>query len=96
MTERPLPGWAVYVEDTPASIVLAMPEGLAKGVANYLGALALEAGGAVDRGRVPPGDPMDGTGTRYSLQIDHEPVIIEYTVHRDLRAIRIPVLVWFP
>ncbi|MER7792386.1 hypothetical protein [Streptomyces sp. NPDC097640] len=92
--ERPRPGWAAYIEETPAAAIVAMPSDLAKKVANYIAALALEAGGALDRLRQPPGDPMDDHGTRFSIQVAGEPVIIEYSVHHDVRAIRIPVVVW--
>ncbi|MET8178642.1 hypothetical protein [Streptomyces sp. NPDC005336] len=70
-----------------------MPPDLAKKVTNYIAALALEAGGAVDRDRPPPGDPTSGHA-RISIHIPGEPVILEYTVHHDVRAIRIPVVVW--
>ncbi|MFJ2478151.1 hypothetical protein ACIOWI_35195 [Streptomyces sp. NPDC087659] len=42
-----------------------------------------------------PGDAMDDLGVRYSLAIEGEPVVFEYTLHPDTREIRIPVLVWF-
>ncbi|MEU5026500.1 hypothetical protein [Streptomyces milbemycinicus] len=92
--ERPRPGWAAYIEETPAEAIVAMPPDLAKKVANYVAALALEAGGALDKGKQPPGDPMDDHDTRFSIQVAGEPVIIEYSVHHDVRAIRIPVVVW--
>ncbi|GAA2373606.1 hypothetical protein ACI2L4_41010 [Streptomyces sparsogenes] len=91
---RPRPGWAAYVEETPAAAIVAMPTDLAKKVANYIAALALEAGAALDRGRRPPGDAMGDHGTRFSIQVAGEPVLIEYSVHHDIRAIRIPVVVW--
>ncbi|MFD8380034.1 hypothetical protein ACFV2X_16060 [Streptomyces sp. NPDC059679] len=92
--ERPRPGWAAHIEETPAEAIVAMPPDLAKKVANYIAALALEAGGALDKGKPPPGDPMDDRDTRFSIQVAGEPVIIEYSVHHDVRAIRIPVVVW--
>ncbi|MEU0840811.1 hypothetical protein ABZ370_15220 [Streptomyces sp. NPDC005962] len=70
-----------------------MPPDLAKKVSNFIAALAIEAGGAVDRDRPPPGTPMSAHA-RFSIHIPGEPVILEYTVHQDLRAIRIPVVVW--
>jgi hypothetical protein len=71
-----------------------MPPDLAKMTANFLRALAIEVGGAIGLGRNPPGDPMDDIGVRHSLEIPGEPVIIEYLVLRDIREIRIAVLVW--
>jgi hypothetical protein len=38
---------------------------------------------------------MDDLAIRYSLQIPGEPVVFEYVVLREIREIRIPVLVWF-
>ncbi|QLH19401.1 hypothetical protein [Streptomyces sp. Rer75] len=70
-----------------------MPPDLAKKVSNFVATLAIEAGGAVDRDRPPPGTPMS-VHARFSIHIPGEPVILEYTVHQDLRAIRIPVVVW--
>lgn len=94
MTDRPRPGWTTYVEQTPAEIMGDMPPELAKAVTNFLVSLALEAGAAVDANRPPPGDPMDDLGVRYGLQVPGEPVLFEYTVYREIREIRIPVLVW--
>jgi len=37
---------------------------------------------------------MDDLGVRYGLQVPGEPVLFEYTVYREIREIRIPVLVW--
>ncbi len=75
--------------------MLDMPPDLSKKILNFLLALGIEAGAAIDADREPPGDPMDDIGVRYSLEIAGEPVIIEYAVIRELREIRIPVLVWF-
>ncbi|MGY3056173.1 hypothetical protein ACVWZD_000417 [Streptomyces sp. TE3672] len=86
--------WTVCIAEIPAQAVLDMPSDLAKMTANFLRALAIEAGGAVDLGRKPPGDPMDEIGVRHSLEIPGEPVIVEYMVLRELREIRIAVLVW--
>ncbi|MFJ2110945.1 MULTISPECIES: hypothetical protein [unclassified Streptomyces] len=58
-------------------------------------ALARGVGTAIDDGEQSLGDPMDDLGVRYSVQIDGEPVVFEYVVLRDIREIRIPVLVWF-
>jgi hypothetical protein len=93
--ERPRRGWTVYTEEIPAQILLDMPPDLAKMTVNFLVALALEAGGAVDLDRQPPGDPMDDLGVRYSLQVVDEPVILEYVIHREMREIRVPSLVWY-
>ncbi|MEU4896389.1 hypothetical protein AB0B12_08130 [Streptomyces sp. NPDC044780] len=98
MSDAPRRGWTVWTEEIPAQTMLDMPLDLSKKVVNFLRALALEAGGAIDRDRRPPGDPMDDMddlGTRYSLQIPGEPVVFEYVALRDIREIRIPVLVWF-
>ncbi|AQW47023.1 hypothetical protein [Streptomyces violaceusniger] len=95
MTAQPRRGWAVWTEEIPAQTLLDMPPDLSKKVVNFLGALALEVGGAIDRGRRPPGDPMDDLGARYSLQIGGEPIVFEYVVLPELREIRVPVLVWF-
>jgi hypothetical protein len=86
--------WTVWTEEIPARTVLAMPPGLAKATTNFLRALALEAGGAVDLDRQPPGDPMDDTGLRYSLEVPGEPVILEYLIAPREQQIRIAVLVW--
>ncbi|MFZ3467473.1 hypothetical protein ACODT3_44045 [Streptomyces sp. 4.24] len=91
----PRRGWTVFTEEIPANIMLDMPPDLSKKVVHFLMALALEAGGAVDADREPPGDAMDDLGVRYSLQVDGEPIVFEYTVIREIREIRIPVLVWF-
>ncbi|MFF8615404.1 hypothetical protein [Streptomyces sp. NPDC015350] len=72
-----------------------MPLDLRRKTANFLRALAIEVGGAVDLGRRPPGDALDDMGVRYSLEIPGEPVIIEYMIMRDAKEIRVPVLVWF-
>ncbi len=88
-------GWSVYTEKVPATDIRDWPPDLARKTVNFLRALALEAGAAVDVGRKPPGDPMDDLGMRYSLQVDGEPVLFEYQVVPEAREIRIPVLVWF-
>ncbi|MEE1808182.1 hypothetical protein [Streptomyces sp. BE133] len=62
---------------------------------NFLRALAIVVGGAIDLGRQPPGDAMDDFEVRHSLEVPGEPVIIEYMVIRDAEEIRVPVLVWF-
>ncbi|MEU5271932.1 hypothetical protein [Streptomyces hygroscopicus] len=98
MSEAPRRGWTAWTEEIPARTMLDMPPDLSKKVVNFLSALALEVGGAIDRDRQPPGDPMepmDDLGGRYSLQIPGEPVVFEYLVLRRKREIRIPVLVWF-
>lgn len=38
---------------------------------------------------------MDDIGVRHSLEVPGEPVIIEYMVLKEVKEIRIPVLVWF-
>jgi len=86
--------WTLWVEKNPAQTILAMPPDLVKATTNYLRALAIEAGGAVDTGRQPPGDPMDDTGRRYSLEVRGEPVILEYLIVPAEQQIRIAVLVW--
>ncbi|MER7938838.1 MULTISPECIES: hypothetical protein [unclassified Streptomyces] len=95
MTDQPRRGWTVWTEEIPASVMLDMPPDLSKKVLNFLLALGIEAGAAVDTDREPPGYPLDDLGVRYSLEIAGEPVIIEYAVIREERQIRIPVLVWF-
>ncbi|WP_329166961.1 hypothetical protein OHB49_42810 (plasmid) [Streptomyces sp. NBC_01717] len=87
--------WSVWTEEIPARTVLDMPVDLQRKTANFLRALAIEVGGALDFGRRPPGDPMDDLGVRYSLEVAGEPVIIEYMIMRDAKEIRVPVLVWF-
>jgi hypothetical protein len=95
VSDRPRRGWTVWTEEIPASVMLDMPPDLAKKVVNFLTLLALEVGGAIDEDREPPGDLMGDLGVRYSLQIEGEPVVFEYVVLREIREIRIPVLVWF-
>ncbi|MFJ8884569.1 hypothetical protein ACIRJR_14350 [Streptomyces sp. NPDC102402] len=87
--------WSVRTEEAVAQTVLDMPVDLRRKTANFLRALAIEAGGALELGRRPPGDPMDGTGVRHSLEVPGEPIIIEYMIMREAKEIRIPVLVWF-
>jgi hypothetical protein len=95
MNDQPRRGWTTYMEEIPAGVMLDMPPDLSKKVVNFLSALALEVGGAIDADRPPPGDPMDDLAVRYSLQIPGEPVVFEYVALREIREIRIPVLVWF-
>ena len=95
MSEAPQRGWTAYIEEIPATTMLDMPPELSKAVTNFIVALASEAGAAVDADRPPPGDPMDDLGVRYSIQVDHEPVLFEYVVLREIREFRIPFLVWF-
>jgi hypothetical protein len=95
MSNRPRPGWTAYVEQTSAEVMQDMPPALSRAVTHFIVALALEAGAATDAGKQPPGDPMDDLAVRYGLQVPGEPVLFEYVVHRDIREIRIPVLVWF-
>jgi hypothetical protein len=71
-----------------------MPPDLAKATANFVRALAIEVGGAYDLGRRPPGDPMDDTRLRRSLEVPGEPVIIEYLLVPEQQEIRVAVLVW--
>ncbi|MFF1594107.1 hypothetical protein ACFVY0_39355 [Streptomyces sp. NPDC058286] len=92
---QPHRGWTVWTEEIPASVMLDMPPDLSKKIVNYLAALALEVGSAYDQERPLPGDPMDDLGVRYSLAIEGEPVVFEYTAYPETREIRIPILVWF-
>lgn len=87
--------WSVWTEEIPARTVLGMPADLRRKTANFLRALAIEVGGALDLGRRPPGDPMDDIGVRHSLEVPGEPVIIEYVIMKEAKEIRVPVLVWF-
>ncbi|WP_406378571.1 hypothetical protein [Streptomyces sp. NBC_01618] len=87
--------WTVWTEEIPARTVLDMPVDLRRKTVNFLRALAIEVGGAIDLSRRPPGDAMDDFGVRYSLEVPGEPVIIEYMVMRDAKEIRVPVMVWF-
>jgi hypothetical protein len=94
VSKAPRRGWTAYVEEIPATTMLDMPPELSKAVINFIVALAVDAGTAVDADQPPPGDPMDDLGVCYSIQVDREPVIFEYVVLREIREIRIPVLVW--
>ncbi|MEU2134940.1 hypothetical protein [Streptomyces sp. NPDC018352] len=87
--------WTVWTEEIPAQTVLDMPVDLRRSTANFLRALAIEVGGAVDLGRQPPGDAIDELEIRYSLEIPGASVIIEYMIMTDAKEIRVPVLVWF-
>lgn len=80
---EPRRGWTVWTEELPADVMLDMPPELSKRVVNYLVTLALEVGSAHDQGRALPGDAMDDLGVRYSLAIEGEPVVFEYTLHPD-------------
>ncbi|MFE4265364.1 hypothetical protein [Streptomyces sp. NPDC056883] len=93
--QPPRRGWTVFTEEIPVEVMLDMPPDLAKKVVHFLTALALEVGGAIDTDREPPGDPMDDLGVRYSLQVEGEPVLFEYAVIREIREVRVAVLVWF-
>lgn len=95
MSGQPRRGWTVWVEEVPAGVMLDMPPDLSKEVVSFMTALALEVGNAIDADREPPGDLMDDLGVRYSLQVEGQPVLFEYAVIREIREIRIPVLVWF-
>ncbi|MFF2226923.1 hypothetical protein ACFVV7_26815 [Streptomyces globisporus] len=86
--------WTVWAEERPQQTVLAMPVDLRRKTANFLRALALEVGGAVDLDRHPPGDALDDVGMRYSLEVPGEGIIIEYMIMREAKEIRVPVLVW--
>ncbi|MGP3974144.1 hypothetical protein ACTWQF_08865 [Streptomyces sp. 8N114] len=88
-------GWRVYTEEIPAADMGDWPPDLAKKAVYFFRALALEAGAAIEAGRQPPGDPMDDSGSRYSLQVNGAPVLFEYQVLPEAREIRIPVVVWF-
>jgi hypothetical protein len=90
--QPPRRGWTAFVEEVPAQTTLDMPGELGKKVANFVAALALEAGAAIDAGRQPPGDRLDDSGERYGISISGENVLLEYVA---LREIRITVLVWF-
>ncbi|WP_236060143.1 hypothetical protein [Actinacidiphila acididurans] len=87
-------GWPAYVEQMPAAAMEAMPRPLHTAVARFIRALAIEAGAAIDAGKEPPGSSVGAHDHRYLIHIPGEPIVIEYTVHRDLRELRIPVLVW--
>ncbi|WP_066944045.1 hypothetical protein [Streptomyces lushanensis] len=95
MSDQPARGWRVTIGEVPAQTVLAMPDHLRKATANYLRALAIEAGGAIDLDRRPPGVPMDDAGLRYALQIEREPILLEYLALPEARMIRIAVIVWY-
>ncbi|GAA3475927.1 hypothetical protein [Streptomyces yanii] len=87
--------WTVWTEEIPAQTVLDMPADLRTKTANFLRALAIEVGGAIDLGKRPPGDALDDLEVRYSLEVPGEPVIIEFMIMRDAKEIRVPVMVWF-
>lgn len=53
-----------------------MPPSLQRGVLNFLGALAIEAGSAIDPGKPCPGTALDDIDLRYSIVVYGEPVII--------------------
>ena len=88
-------GWTVYAEEIPAGVMADMPAELVKETVNFLVALALEVGDAVGRGHRPPGDPMDGTGTRYLLHVTGSPVLVEYLILPATREIRVAAMTWF-
>ncbi|MFD9220002.1 hypothetical protein ACFWDI_08230 [Streptomyces sp. NPDC060064] len=75
------PGWVLFCEEGPADID-AMPQQLRRAVLNFLSALAIEVGSAVDAGKTPPGHQLDELGTRYSIVVQGEPVIAEYVTTR--------------
>ncbi|WP_331759111.1 hypothetical protein [Streptomyces anulatus] len=86
--------WSVWTEERPTQTVLAMPVDLRRKTANFLRALALEVGGAIDLDRSPPGDALDDEGVRYSLEMPGEGIIVEYMIMREAKEIRVAVLVW--
>jgi hypothetical protein len=91
---RPRRGWTLLCEEGPATDIEAMPQPFKGLVINFLTALAVEAGAAIDAGTTPPGHPLDELGIRYSIVVTDEPVIVEYVVMRDDRELRVPTLVW--
>ncbi|HEY5835027.1 hypothetical protein [Streptomyces sp.] len=96
MTDRPARrGWTAYVEEVPAQVMAGMPPALSTAVTNFIVALAIEAGAAIDAGKQPPGDLVDYHGARYLLHVPGEPVLLEYVAYPALRELRIPRLVWF-
>ncbi|MBM9509944.1 hypothetical protein ITX44_36400 [Streptomyces sp. KK5PA1] len=82
------------MEYEAAATMEAMPRELHTAVGNFIKALALEAGAAIDAGKEPPGGRVGENGRRYLVQIPGEPVIIEYVVDHKIRELRIPVLLW--
>lgn len=91
---QPRRGWTLFCEEGPALDMEAMPHLLKSAVINFLTALALEAGAAIDADKQPPGNPLDELGIRYSIIVQGEPVIVEYVVIRNSRELRVPTLVW--
>lgn len=88
------PPWVLYVEESPAADIRAMPQQLGRAVLNFLKALAIEAGSAIDAGKPPPGHQLDEQGSRYSIVVQGEPVIVEYITDARTRALYVPTLVW--
>ncbi|WP_329128481.1 hypothetical protein OG552_00165 [Streptomyces sp. NBC_01476] len=91
---QPRRGWTLAVGAHPAAAVEAMPKELQRAVLNFLSALALEAGSAIDAGKPPPGQRLDEVGLRYSIVVQGEPVIVEYLALRAARELRAAALVW--
>ena len=87
-------GWSLAVATHPAADVAAMPPHLQRGVLNFLGALAIEAGSAIDAGKPAPGTALDDVGLRYSIVVYGEPVIAEYLAITDARELRVTTVVW--
>jgi hypothetical protein len=78
----------------PAADVAAMPAPLQRAVLNFLAALAIEVGAAIDAGKIPPGQALDDVGLRYGIVVQGEPVIVEYLADRPGRELRVTTLVW--
>lgn len=53
------PPCVLYVEESPAADIRAMSQDLSRAMLNFLKAVAIEAGSAVDAGKIPPGHQLD-------------------------------------
>ncbi|MEV6013274.1 hypothetical protein AB0M29_41765 [Streptomyces sp. NPDC051976] len=87
-------GWSLAVATHPAADIAAMPRDLQRGVVNFLSALAIEAGSAIEAGKRPPGTALDDVGLRYSIVVFGEPVVCEFIVVPGSREVRLTTLVW--
>lgn len=87
-------GWTVFTEEAPAHVLEDMPQGLREQMVKFLTALAVEVGGAVDVGGVPPGTAADASGHSFVLPVTDSPVLVEYLVVADIREVRVTAVIW--
>lgn len=88
--------WTVHVTQNVVDVLETMRASgetdLREQLVRFIGALGIEAGGAVDADKPLPGLPM-GDG-RCNVDVPRLPVLVAYTVHPEAREIRFTDLLW--